>query len=367
MNRFTHARPSVAVSATAPPDWEAARKALSAGLYHSTDYANILSARGNLPLYFHHRSADGTIDALCLGWLTDQWRSWPKSAVYRNLHTQAQPLVAATCRHSREAFAKAILSHARAIGVSGVVLGSEGSAQSAQGLETEGLTPKRRLEYVLDLRRDQESLLGAMQARRRTQLRKLSRENSLTMVEDPGPEALRALMVFQASSRDRRQARGERYSVGSIDSYRQIWRHYVQSGFARAFFIEADGERLCGVLLHCLDSQAYYTLAGSSSAGFARGAPVYLVWEAMRLLKDQGFTSLNLGGTGLSARDPEDLAHGLYRFKANFGAEQVECTTWQTQQMALPRAWAAFLTGRRRSPGRSKAPRADHAPDSRPS
>ena len=49
------------------------------------------------------------------------------------------------------------------------------------------------------------------------------------------------------------------------------------------------------------------------------------MWRAIELLTADGFEVFNLGGVSAAAEDPEDAAHGLYRFKDGWGGERVSC------------------------------------------
>ncbi|MCK7578221.1 MAG: hypothetical protein MZV65_22445 [Chromatiales bacterium] len=102
---------------------------------------------------------------------------------------------------------------------------------SAEDLSSFGMGAISRLEYILDLRVPEDELLGRMQSRRRTQLRKLKREGRLKFIEDNRAESLRYLLMLQSTSRDRRAERGEDYAAASPDAYSYIWRNYIHHWF----------------------------------------------------------------------------------------------------------------------------------------
>jgi len=81
-------------------------------------------------------------------------------------------------------------------------------------------------------------------------------------------------------------------------------------------FQAVSGERVLSSSL-VLRSGAYYLSTGSSPDGLKLGSSPFLTWQIASILQQEGIRLFNLGGTG--ADNP-----GLRRFKAGFGAREVE-------------------------------------------
>ena len=93
-----------------------------------------------------------------------------------------------------------------------------------------------------------------------------------------------------------------------------------------ATFVASRGDvPLAAALVGWAAGRAFYLVGGSTAAGYDSGAGVWLHWRVMARLADVGFTLYNLGGTPTRAAEPNDPAHGLYRFKRGFGGAIAQC------------------------------------------
>ena len=73
------------------------------------------------------------------------------------------------------------------------------------------------------------------------------------------------------------------------------------------------------------DGKAYYVFGGSSDRGFAMNASVLLFMNIFAHCRTVGCREFNLGGVPGAAVGESSQSHGLYRFKAGFGGEEVPC------------------------------------------
>lgn len=324
--------------------WEATRRALDGSFYLSTAYAAIMQSQGCTPIYVSLLDPDRECRGIALLFLTDQWRRWPLKALLRTLYANTHPAVQGQAQALVDLFSAKIIDFAETLGVAAVHLGSEDALTSPGTMVSRGLRAKSRIEFRLPLGGDDEDLLARMKPRRRSYLRSLSRSGSLAVAERNDIDALRLLIELQGTSRERRRARGEDYSISSQSAAERLHRAFVVPGHARVFVATADERPLAAVMLHCDTQRAYYTMAGSSEEGFRTQAPLFLVWRVVQALRADGFRMLNLGGVAATATAPDDLGHGLYRFKQSFGGEEVSCTDWDRQSPGF-RSWIRSRLG----------------------
>jgi len=80
---------------------------------------------------------------------------------------------------------------------------------------------------------------------------------------------------------------------------------------------------LAAALVGWGDQRAFYLGGGSTETGYAAGAAAWLHWRMMKLMRERGVSTYNLGGAPADAIDKSHPAHGLHRFKESFGAEIV--------------------------------------------
>jgi len=129
--------------------------------------------------------------------------------------------------------------------------------------------------------------------------------------------------------------RGEDYAIASQSAAKSIYESYVANGFGRVFISYQNETPLSGILLHCWNKRAYYTMSGCSELGFSVNAPMITVWGAIESLCRDGYRELNLGGVPASASNQSDIAHGLYRFKRSFGGVETTCRSFEKETPGL--------------------------------
>ena len=314
-------------------EWEQRRLDFEGSFYLGARYAGILRAEKLYPLFFYFHDETGRCVGLGLGHLTDQWRRWPLRSLVRRLVFETYPAVSRGREDLLNVFMEKILQYTKEYGVSGLEFRSIDAPVSPTGLDKQGMIPFERIEFVVDLAVDDGELMQRISSRKRSQLRKIDRSGELAVRECRDQDSLIQLIDFQSSSRDRRRRRGEEYAIASRSSALPIYKNYIEPGNGRLFMVYSNEIPLAGILLHCGHGRAYYTMAGSSPEGFSSHAPSFLVWQVMRILRDDGYTIFNLGGVPGSARHESDLAHGLYRFKNAFGGREVRCINWRRDNL----------------------------------
>ncbi|MBW2660905.1 MAG: GNAT family N-acetyltransferase [Deltaproteobacteria bacterium] len=335
---------TVAVSPTvAPRDWEEIRHSLSGSFYLSTAFAHITASEGQKPLYFRYVDGSGKCQGIALGFLSSPWNRTPLRVLFRNLEFRTHPIVINGAKDILNDFSSRIVQFGKKLHVTAVKFGSEDALISSTGLDTLGMIPHHRIEFLIQLDRTDDELIDAMHHMRKRNLKKLTKKKELVVFEDNTENGLRNLIRLQTSSRDRRRQRGEDYDIGSDQYISYVVNQYLKPGYGRLFFATMTDDPIAGVFLHCDTCSAYYTRAGSSPEGFQIGASQFLVWEMMRRLRNDGYKILNLGGVPANSNLKGHPAHGLYFFKSSYGSKQIRCITWTLENVGIQSKLAAWL------------------------
>lgn len=168
-----------------------------------------------------------------------------------------------------------------------------------------------RVEFVLDLDRHASTALATNHRRNvsraeraKVTIRAASTEEACTI----HAQLMRASLV-------RRKGLGEQVSSDG-EEFADTWR-LVQAGVGTLFqaVLAVESEVLSSILILKAPRGAYYHSAGSAAKGMELGASHLLVLTIAEMLKVEGMSRFNLGGAH---------SEGLRRFKAGFGAREVE-------------------------------------------
>ena len=173
------------------------------------------------------------------------------------------------------------------------------------------LTRKTRWEYVLDL--TSENMLGGVSSHHRRNINRAA-QAGLKVQRTRTASSCADHLELMLTSMQRRADRGETVNTGLTNVREQA---LLASGCGE-IFQAVSGERLLSSGLVLRSSKgAYYQSAGSSPDGMKLGSSPFLISQIASILQQEGICLFNLGGTG--ADNP-----GLRRFKAGFGAREVE-------------------------------------------
>lgn len=173
------------------------------------------------------------------------------------------------------------------------------------------LTRRTRWEYVLDL--TCENILDGVSSHHRRNITRAI-QAGLKLQRTRSASACAQHVELMRSSMQRRASRGEAVDTDR-DNARELALLATGSG---EIFLVVRGEQVMssGLVLRSRKG-AYYQSAGNSPDGLKLGASAFLISQVAATLKEEGICLFNVGGTG--ADNP-----GLRRFKAGFGAREVE-------------------------------------------
>jgi lipid II:glycine glycyltransferase (peptidoglycan interpeptide bridge formation enzyme) len=173
---------------------------------------------------------------------------------------------------------------------------------------------------MVDLRADEETILGRMKQKTRYNIR-LAGKKGIIVHPSSNIELFYQLM----------QATGERdeFGIHSLEYYRKAYELFNPGGNCELFLAEFNGTPLSALLVFSQGNRAWY-LYGASTSLHREKMPTYLLqWEAMKWARQLGCTHYDLWGIPdydqetLEAEfmDRSDGLWGVYRFKRGFGGE----------------------------------------------
>ena len=190
---------------------------------------------------------------------------------------------------------------------------------------TEEIQPSRH-RLVLDLPPgiDDAALLAGMSKSTRQRIH-AAEGGGTSVVEDLEGRHLVAFGGFMDAT-----ARRKRFNFGSERGFTRWWRRIVGTERARFLVAERDG-RLLGGLLAYRQGGHWATAFSADDATLRRehpGTMHLLRWTVIRLARDDGAPSIDLGGVDVpgARRRPEqgEPQWGMYEHKVGFGARWVE-------------------------------------------
>jgi lipid II:glycine glycyltransferase (peptidoglycan interpeptide bridge formation enzyme) len=185
-------------------------------------------------------------------------------------------------------------------------------------LSPQTIQPPRTL--IVDLRGDEEQVLGRMKQKTRYNIR-LAQKREVVIQASADLETFHRLMSITG---DR-----DRFGVHSLAYYRRAYEIFHPRGDCELLLAEFQGEALAGLMIFTHGSRAWY-LYGGSGSGHRDRMPNYLIqWEAMRWARARGCTEYDLWGVpdeeeeALEAQftSRADGLWGVYRFKRGYGGE----------------------------------------------
>ncbi len=172
-----------------------------------------------------------------------------------------------------------------------------------------------RNTILVDLRAEEEALLGRMKPKTRYNIR-LAERRGVRVREGTAAD----LEAFYELYRETGWRDG--FLTRPYPYYRQVWQTFLEAGWGRLFLAEHEGELLAGLFLLRFGPCAWY-MYGASSGRKREHMPNHLLqWEAMRWARAAGCTTYDFWGAP-DQLHPEDPLWGVYRFKAGFGGRFV--------------------------------------------
>ena len=310
---------------TPPADWDATACRLGATVFQSSLWAAYQQKSQNVqPIFMLARDAGGAARGVALALYRQS--PWPfASLVFRTMCLTAHPVVADAAKDDPDAFMRLIEARARAMGCSRLTLESFMSADSAFVPADHGYAESLRVEFLVDLTRDVDSLWTAIGKDQRDKIKRLTRER--ISVEEGNTRAdLQGLGMVREATQTKRAARGQGYaSNADAGFYEDLFDYLVARGAGRLFLAKEAGEVIAALFFSTCNGRAYSVFSGATERGYRVGAQAGIFWNAVETLRGEGYTLLNRGGVPAAAETEGHQQHGIYAFKKRLGATPCLC------------------------------------------
>lgn len=180
------------------------------------------------------------------------------------------------------------------------------------------IQPPRTL--IIDLRSDEQAILGRMKQKTRYNIR-LAQKKGVTVRPSSDFSAFQHLMELTGQR--------DAFGVHSLEYYQRVYRLFQPQCACELLLAEYEREPLGTVLVFRRGERAWYFYGGSSNRHRDRMPNYLLQWEAIRWAKKQGCIEYDLWGVPdadeatLESQflQRSDGLWGVYRFKRGFGGE----------------------------------------------
>lgn len=172
-----------------------------------------------------------------------------------------------------------------------------------------------RNTVILDISKDEETILAEMKQKTRYNVRLATRKGVSTRVgTEKDFESIFAIYA-ETAIRDGFAIREKKY-------YLSVWQIFYEAGMLSPLLAEVEGEVVAALMLFHSGDKAWY-IYGMSSGKHRNLMPTYLLqWEAIRVAKEKGCTRYDLWGAPLIFCEMDPL-WGVYRMKKGLGGEVV--------------------------------------------
>jgi len=322
---------AITVTADARPDaaWDAAALRLGGNVFHSRAWGEACRALDGEALYVRLERRGHLVGVAVASARRTRWR--PLGRLRDVLALNTPPALAENV--SRREALQAIGDCARARGFGAMRMHSYADPRPFDE-DLPDQWPARiepRLEFRVALGPDLAATLARMSSGHRRNIRKAA-DQGFQFDEDTSLAGALRLHALQEQTFERRRGLGnEDAAAWERASYRRTMQAYLDSGAIRFFFARRNDAALSGIGTLEFGRQAYYLVGGTSLEGYQCKAVFALFGYTIARLIGQGCTELNLGGVGVEVQDEHHVDHGLYRFKAGFGATILTCRDVETR------------------------------------
>ncbi len=315
------------LSVTMKPDrqWADDLHQLGGNLFHTPQWASSRTSGSLRPHYI--RMVDGA--RRCIGIALGMENRSPVPLIgglSKELEFETYPVVTENRPELLRVMMNRIIEYAKSRGFRKAVFNSYMGKLFLEDPSRLGLQTQPRIEFVIDLSRDDNDLISAFKTHHKRKIKK-ARKHGMAFAFSQDLESMQRFRTLQVRSRDRRLERGEQMAVMDDAYYEELGKRYFKADIGTVFMMLHDGNPVSAAFVAHYGDHALYMYGGSSDIGFKMDAPVLLFSQIFAHCREQGCRWFNLGGVPAEAKEPDAPSHGLYRFKAGFGGEQIVCHT----------------------------------------
>jgi hypothetical protein len=306
-----------------PPGWDEAVEAVGGTVFHSAEWAEFQrQVQGCEPVFVQARDESGKPTGVALA-LFRRSRRPVLGRLLRSMEMPAYPAAA----DADPVLAGAILAEvervARKQGCARLGVHSNFSSGSVLALAPLGYATRNRMEFMVDLTTDADTLWKAIKKDQRERIRRLERDG-VQYEATSAPEGMEQLHAVRQTALERRLERDQGFDLPpDLEYYKLLHRTLVHPGAARLLLARQGGEVVAGILYSTFAQKAYSVFSGSTEAGYKLSAQTGLFWFAVTTFKQEGYRVLNRGGVPAEAEQEGHDLHGIFRFKHRLGTTPV--------------------------------------------
>jgi hypothetical protein len=222
-------------------------------------------------------------------------------------------------RGDRDPVMEAVLAAARERGFRKVVVGTAAGDSFLDAPRLARFVSSRILEFVLDLRRDRETIHAAMHKVHRKNIRRAERAG-ITVAPEPTRDALLALRSMQEVAAERSRQKGGGFRVLPVEYFDKLYEHVFSTGIGELWVARRGGDPVAALAFLGTAQTAMTVRSGSTEEGYETRAMYPLQAAVIDRALERGFARLSLGGVPEAAAEEGHPEHGLHDFKKGFGA-----------------------------------------------
>jgi len=315
------------LSVALKPDsqWEDDLRQLGGNLFHTPQWAASRISGSHRPHYMRMVDDAGRCYGLALG--MENRSALPLiGGLSKQLELETYPVVLDDQVDLLRAMVDRIIEYAASKGFRKAVFNSYMGRVLLEDPIRMGVQTQKRIEFVIDLSRTDSELFSGFKTHHKRKIKK-ARKHGMEFAFSQDLESMQKFRTLQVRSRDRRLDRGEQMAVLEDTYYEELGKRYFKEDIGTVFMMLHEGSPVSAAFVAHYGDHALYMYGGSSDVGFRMDAPVLLFTHIFAHYREKGFRRFNLGGVPAEAMEPDTPSHGLYRFKAGFGGEQVLCST----------------------------------------
>lgn len=301
------------MSVTCPADWATKLERSGAGFFHTPAGLALGAPRGD-QIFAELVSGEDTVGMAAAVRSRCRFTQDPR-------HVYLPTLPALASLADREEALAALVDQFRTDGAAEVVADAFDAGWLPATIPDAEET-RARQEYLVRLDASEEDLARRFSRHHQRGLRRGQRENWAFRTHE-GRQARDLLGMVQQAAAERASQRRDAFVVEPPPAASTLAEgaHWGVTTFG----VWHNGVPLAAALVGWAQRRAFYLRGGSTPDGYRSNAAVWLHWRIMGEFRGRGFAAYNLGGAPAHAVRPEDPAHGLHRFKRDFGSEVRPC------------------------------------------
>ena len=198
---------------------------------------------------------------------------------------------------------------------------------------------KKHVQYrhtvTVDLTKPEDDIWMGFKSRGRYEVQQAQKLGVRIEEADPNDANLEKMYGLMKLTSDR-----NKFFIRDSKFTTAYWEKFRELGQLKLFFAWHEDDLLSGAVILTNGSLAWYKDGGSTRTKSNLMAARLLQWEAMKVLKQAGITTYDLGGVPSPTVQLESSMHGIYVFKTAYSKETTELMP--TLELPLSKRYALW-------------------------